>query len=147
MANPLIAMRKIMSIGSASKAFSQAGLGAMAFGAITGYLGSEGSKTQRIAQGAISAVGYSFAPGIMFAGQVAKAASSFGEQFQRNVYERPWEREAMYGANFGGTFRDTQQAATMRQRALQNLGNSVSNSRSVLGSEARTYHRSGAYHY
>ena len=46
-----------------------------------------------------------------------------------------------YKANFGGNFQDSQNAYTMRQRGVQAIQNNQMNVRSVLGSEARTFHR------
>jgi len=46
-----------------------------------------------------------------------------------------------YKANFGGNFRDSSNAATMRQRGLQAIQQNGMNARSVLGSEARSYYR------
>jgi hypothetical protein len=43
--------------------------------------------------------------------------------------------------NFGGNYQDTMAAATMRQRGVQAINNSVMNSRSVLGQEARLMNR------
>jgi hypothetical protein len=46
-----------------------------------------------------------------------------------------------YRANFGGYYTDTQNAYTMRQRGVQAIENNRLNTRSVLGSEARTLAR------
>jgi hypothetical protein len=46
-----------------------------------------------------------------------------------------------YRANFGGGYSDTQNAYTMRQRGVQAIENNRMNTRSVLGSEARTLAR------
>lgn len=46
-----------------------------------------------------------------------------------------------YQGGFGGGYQDTEQAATMRQRGVQALQESKMNARSVLGSEARTFHQ------
>lgn len=45
--------------------------------------------------------------------------------------------------NFGGNFQDSNNAYTMRQRGIQAIQNNGLNARSVLGSEARQYFRSG----
>ena len=50
-------------------------------------------------------------------------------------------QNAAYRSGFGGNFVETQGAYTMRQRGKQAIENSMSNTRSVLGSEARAYHR------
>lgn len=47
-----------------------------------------------------------------------------------------------YQANFGGNYDISTNGATLRQRGLQAIENSNSNVRSVLGSEARNFHRS-----
>lgn len=46
-----------------------------------------------------------------------------------------------YKNNFGGTFNDTQNAYTMRQRGVQAMQHSANNLNSVFGNEARTYYR------
>lgn len=46
-----------------------------------------------------------------------------------------------YGVNFGGSFQDNSNAATMRQRGISAIQNNGLNARSVLGSEARQYFR------
>lgn len=46
-----------------------------------------------------------------------------------------------YKGNFGGTFNDTQNAYTMRQRGAQAIQHSANNLNSVFGNEARTYYR------
>lgn len=48
-----------------------------------------------------------------------------------------------YNAQFGGHFQDTSNAHTMRQRGIQAIQNNGLNNRSVLGSEARQFYRSG----
>lgn len=50
-----------------------------------------------------------------------------------------WEKN--YNSNFGGSFKDSDQAYTMRQRSLSAMSQSRSNARSILGSEARSLHR------
>lgn len=73
------------------------------------------------------------------------AMENLGNWYIDKLYTNPWERNRALMPNFGGNFSDTQQAATLRQRALQEMQSSHINARSVLGSEARTYHRSGSY--
>lgn len=46
-----------------------------------------------------------------------------------------------YKAGFGSGFNDNYATATMRQRGVQALQQSKMNARSVLGSEARAFHR------
>ena len=45
-----------------------------------------------------------------------------------------------YRPGFGGSYNDTQNAYTMRQRGVQAMQASKMNARSVLGSEARSFH-------
>jgi hypothetical protein len=46
-----------------------------------------------------------------------------------------------YRSNFGGNYVDTQNAYTMRQRGVQAIEQNRMNTRSVMGSEARTLFR------
>lgn len=50
-------------------------------------------------------------------------------------------RRSLGGPNVGGGYQDTQQAYTMRQRAVQAIQQSRMNARSVLGNEASLLHR------
>ena len=47
-----------------------------------------------------------------------------------------------YEANFGGNYDISTNGATLRQRGLQAIEHANANTRSVLGSEARSFHRS-----
>jgi hypothetical protein len=50
--------------------------------------------------------------------------------------------QSLYNTNFGGTFRDSQGSATMRERGMSVIANSRGNLASVLGREARLRSRS-----
>lgn len=69
----------------------------------------------------------------------AKAALDIGKQ-------TAGVSQGQYGARFGSdSYQMTTNAATLRQRGLQAIQNSNGNVRSVLGNEARSYHRNNMY--
>jgi len=105
----------------------------------------EGKPIRGLLKGALGGVINGYMPWYMLAQGAAGVAEQGGNFFMERMHQGPWERSNAGRANFGGNFQDTQQSATMRQRALETMQNSHINARSVLGSEARTYHRSGAY--
>ena len=149
----LAAARGLFSTGSATaaKAMSKGGMGftsAMAIGIPTymGYSNAEkGQKLQGTVKGLAEGLVYAYMPQLFFAEMAGKALEGTGNWYMERMHQGPWERINAGRANFGGNFRDTMQAATMRQRAIEEMQRSHINARSVLGSEARTYHRSGAY--
>ena len=145
--------RGLFSKGSATaaKAMSKGGMGftsVMALGipAVMGYQSAEkGQKLQGTIKGLAEGIVYAYMPQLFFAEMAGKGLEGAGNWYMERMHQGPWERFNAGRPNFGGGFRDTQQAATMRQRALDEMQRSHINARSVLGSEARTYHRSGAY--
>ena len=145
--------RGLFSKGSATaaKAMSKGGMGftsAMALGipTVMGYSGADkGHKLQGAVKGLAEGLVYAYMPQMFFAELAGGALEGTGNWYMERMHQGPWERFNAGMPNFGGSFKDTQQAATMRQRALEEMRRSHINARSVLGSEARTYHRSGAY--
>jgi hypothetical protein len=149
----LAAAKGLFSTGSktAAKAMSKGASGftsVMALGIPTymGYSNAEkGQKLQGTVKGLAEGLVYAYMPQLFFAEIAGSALEGAGNWYMERMHQGPWERFNAGRPNFGGGFKDTQQAATMRQRALEEMQRSHINARSVLGSEARTYHRSGAY--
>jgi hypothetical protein len=79
--------------------------------------------------------------GVMMIPMVAEAAEAGYSMYRDHKLYGKGELAQYYRSNFGGNYQDTQQAYTMRQRAVQAMQQSRMNARSVLGSEARTLHR------
>lgn len=99
------------------------------------------------AKGAFDFAAWTVAPevmtGLMFA-DIAKTMGTAAANVSKNVGQN---MSKAYGNSLGfySTYNDTQNAYTMRQRGLQAIQRNGMNARNVLGSEARTYHRSNAW--
>ena len=70
--------------------------------------------------------------GLQLAGEAAFGVAKYSYQQQQW-----WNREFSYNNNVGGSYVDTQRAATMRQAAVQAIQGSRLNARSALGQEAK----------
>lgn len=100
------------------------------------------STSEALVRGAFFAVGETVISGfgmITTVGAVAKAATESYIDYRRYGQSK---MQQYYRPGFGGQYNDTQQAYTMRQRGVQAMQASKMNARSVLGSEARTFHTS-----
>ncbi len=76
---------------------------------------------------------------------ISTIASASGKMTQAYIEEKRYGNSKIqkyYRGNFGGEFRDSQNGYTMRQRGVQAMQQSKINARSVLGSEARSFHTS-----
>lgn len=83
-----------------------------------------------------------FMPGSMWATAFYHGAEKVATAYMDNKLYGNAKLQKYYQGNFGGNFRDTQTGYTMRQRGVQAIQQSQLNARSVLGSEARTFHTS-----
>lgn len=95
-----------------------------------------------IGKAAATGLAWEMMPGMMLAfqapelvGGLAKAGVKWYETSKANY------RLSHYQGSLGGGYRDTEQAATMRQAAVQAIQGSRLNARSALGDEARLMHR------
>lgn len=80
------------------------------------------------------------APGVMLGYMAATGLPELGKAaYERARTQGRWWNQ-MHRPNFGGVYRDTQQAVTMRQAAVQAIAGSRMNARSALGGEARLMH-------
>ena len=138
--------RGAATAATAVSKISPISIGILGYSAYSGYRGAEpGKKVQGAAKGVLEGVLYGYMPQLIIANLVAGKLENAGNYYMKRMHQGPWEYINASRPNFGSNFRDTQQAATMRQRAVEEMQRSHINARSVLGSEARTYHRSGAY--
>lgn len=80
------------------------------------------------------------APGGPTLRMIAGAGKFTAEQLMDHKYTGKSKIQKYYNAGFGGNYLDTHNAATMRQRGVQAMQASKLNARSVLGSEARSFH-------
>lgn len=103
--------------------------------------GKERGLGYSIGRGAVEYVAWQTAPklmGIGFAGVLAgMAVPAAMERYENkkaafNTYYRP---------NVGGTYKDTQQASTMRQASIRAISSHKLNARNALGQEATLMHR------
>lgn len=128
-------------MSSVKKGFSYHALGA---GMSIGFqvLGGETNLVKAVGKG----LGYhlldQFIPGAMYLSTFYSVAENISTAIVENHRYGNQKLQKYYQGNFGGNFRDTQAGYTMRQRGVQAIQQSQLNARSVLGSEARTYHTS-----
>ena len=95
-----------------------------------------------VKQGAKEALIYTMFPSIGLALTVgAPVAGVAAGAIARHVHADRKQFEQMFTPNVGGNYIDTQQAYTMRQRAVQAIQSSHMNARSALGNTARMMHR------
>ena len=99
------------------------------------------SNGEAVVKGAAWYVAEKFVPGAMMLPVLVDVAKAGYEMYHEDKLYGQGKIQQYYRGNFGGNFQDTQQAYTMRQRGVQALQQSKMNARSVLGSEARTFHR------
>jgi hypothetical protein len=103
-------------------------------------LGGE-SLGRSITKGVVDSLLWETVPGL-YLGYVAatgipQLANAIHEKKVTNA--RWWNQ--VHRPSFGGNYRDTRQAMTMRQAAVQAIQGSKLNARSALGGEARLIHR------
>ena len=103
------------------------------------------SMGNAVAKGIGESLLWEFAPGAMIGYQLATTLPSAGMAAADRVRAQGrWWNQA-HRPSFGGGYRDTQQAITMRQAAVQAISGSKLNARSALGGEARMFHRPYTY--
>lgn len=66
---------------------------------------------------------------------------SLGDKVAKPVQNLVELDRRMRHIDMGGSYQDTQQAWTMRQKAAQQLGSSLLNARQILGQEAAFFHQ------
>lgn len=132
------------SVKGSSKGMSNAFIGAAtgigmnyAFERMGGSSNGEALKNSIFWYGAEKIAGQ----GLMMVPMVAQMTEAGYSAYRDHQLYGQGELKQYYRSNFGGNYQDTQQAYTMRQRAVQSMQESRMNARSVLGSEARTLHR------
>lgn len=81
-------------------------------------------------------------PGASWVQPMAAAGDFATQQYLSHKYEGKGKVQSYYRPGFGGNFQDSQSGYTMRQRSVQAMQQSKINARSVLGSEAKTFHTS-----
>lgn len=115
---------------------------AIGFGMNVGMEKFSGESTGKaIAKGAMWTVADAYIGGAMLVPMfvdMGKAAYTY--KHEHDLYGQG-QLAKFYKAGFGSGFNDNYATATMRQRGVQALQQSKMNARSVLGSEARTFHR------
>jgi hypothetical protein len=102
---------------------------------------NEGENRSSAAVKAIASNALWAIPGMgwIMAGQMASEMTpALINGFASGGQQQAQRQSRAYRANFGGYYRDSQGAYTMRQRGVQAIENNRMNTRSVLGSEART---------
>lgn len=135
----------ILGFGSAVKGGMKSGFAehAIGIGTMIGFekiAGGEGWG-EAVANGAFWYGAEKLIPGAMTLSMITEGAKMGYEMYHEDKLYGQGKIQQYYHAGFGGNFNDTQQAYTMRQRGVQALQQSKMNARSVLGSEARTFHR------
>jgi hypothetical protein len=96
-------------------------------------------------KGAFTGMLWHTMPGIMTAASVAQIAPAAinGVASWKRQKEAWWNQQFL--PNFGGNYRDTQRALTMRQSAVQAIQGSKLNARSALGGEAKLLSQNSNY--
>lgn len=84
----------------------------------------------------------SFVPGAFWINTIGKTAGKVTQTYIEEKRHGNGRIQKNYKGNFGGEFRDSQGSYTMRQRGVAAIQQSKLNARSVLGSEARSFHTS-----
>ena len=103
---------------------------------------SGGSFSQALAKGVFWYGADAVAPGAFWLGPMSSAVGSATQAYIEEKRYGTSKIQKYYRGNFGGEFRDSQNGYTMRQRGVQAMQQSKINARSVLGSEARSFHTS-----
>ena len=121
--------------------------GMIGFGGIDYISARSEGKTHAESIG--TAIGYGLAYGVFPAVGIGMTLYSLGKGSQA-LWEKSMDMKRgaggkLYQANFGHGFKDTQARATMRQRALANMGSARQNAMSILGNEARSIQRNNSY--
>lgn len=134
----------LLGFGAAVKGATNMGFAshAIGIGMNIGFQKMSGDSTgEAVVKGALWYGAEKLVPGAMMLPMLVDAGKAGYEMYMDNKLYGQGKIQQYYHAGFGGNFNDTQQAYTMRQRGVQALQQSKMNARSVLGSEARTYHR------
>lgn len=95
---------------------------------------------EALVRGAFYAAGEALLPGFGLLTTVGALGGAIGGSAIDHAKYGKQKIQKYYRPGFGGDYQDTQQAYTMRQRSAQALQQTKMNARSVLGSEARTFH-------
>ncbi len=98
------------------------------------------SMGEALVRGAFYAAGEAILPGFGLITTVSAIAKPITDSYLEYKRYGKGQIQHAYRPGFGGNYKDTQQAYTMRQRGVQAMKASKMNARSVLGSEARTFH-------
>ena len=99
------------------------------------------SATSALTHGVIDAALWRTMPGPFMGYIAATSLPHAGVAVAQTVRDRRDEWNQLHRPNFGGKYRDTDHAYTMRQAAVQAISGSKMNARSAIGGEARLMHR------
>lgn len=95
-----------------------------------------------LVKGAFWAAAEAVVPGAALIQPMIDAGDFATQQYLGYKHEGKGKIQSYYRPGFGGNFQDSQSGYTMRQRSVQAMQQSKINARSVLGSEAKTFHTS-----
>lgn len=109
---------------------------------VGGELMGGGSVGSALVKGAFWFGAEAVVPGASFVQPMIAAGDFATQQYLGHKYEGKGKIQSYYRPGFGGNFQDSQSGYTMRQRSVQAMQQSKINARSVLGSEAKTFHTS-----
>lgn len=98
------------------------------------------STSDALVRGAFNFAADALIPGFYQIQAIAGAAKLGTELAMDHKKYGKGKIQKYYQSGFGGNYKDTQNAYTMRQRGVQAMQASKMNARSVLGSEARSFH-------
>lgn len=105
-----------------------------------GVMSSNGNMGEAILKGAGMYALEAVVPGAFMVNTVADMGGAAATAYIDHKRYGNARIQKYYRGNFGGNFQDTQAGYTMRQRGVQAIQQSKLNARSVLGSEARSFH-------
>lgn len=103
-------------------------------------LGSQGNMGSALVRGALMYAAESVVPGAFWLSTIGSVAGGATQAYIEEKRHGNARIQKHYRGNFGGEFRDSQGSYTMRQRGVAAMQQSKLNARSVLGSEARSFH-------
>lgn len=133
-------------VGKAGATTKTMGLGqhAIGIGIAVGMeaMGSGKGFGNALAKGAFWYAADALVPGAFWLSTLGSVAGGVTQAYIDEKRYGNARVQKYYQGNFGGNFRDSQGGYTMRQRGVAAMQQSKLNARSVLGSEARTFHTS-----
>ena len=103
------------------------------------------SKAVAFAKASADFIGWQVAVPAMFGKLAFDMTSALGEAGVVIGKQNIDNHRNAYKANFGGSYVDTQHAATMRQQGMNNISGSRATVKSSLGGEAKQFYRRDMY--